>query len=159
MRPTSAQDDEDEELLDDHLTDRELVHAAAVPPAAQTRPAPEAQLLHPTTVEIPLDVGARPQWGASAVEPDVVEPDREVPPRGGERADWRVCLTDRNAEFTVCGRVTTRRYLLRLVLSPPAVLLLMVLMVVLWIVQPADSSSSASGPEGTVDAGEHALFG
>lgn len=157
MRPTSAQDDEDEELLDDHLTEREIVHAAVVPPAAQRTPALEAQLLHATTVEIPLDVGARPQWGASAVEPDVdVCAD---PPGAGQMTDWRICLTDRNAEVTVCGRVTTRRYLLRLVLSPPAVLLLMILMVVLWIVQPADSSSSTSGPEGTVDAGEHALFG
>ncbi len=157
MRATSAQDDEDEELLDDHLTDQEVVHAAAVQASPQA--ISETHLLHPTDEEIPPDVEARPQWGVSPIERGV--DDRVAPAVHAAETDWRNCLSDRNAEFTVCGRVTTRRNMLRAILSPAGVMLLMIVMVVLWLVRGAstDSSVDASGREATVDANDLAQFG
>ena len=157
MRATSVQEDEDEELLDDHVTDLEVVHAAAVQASGKTATQPDPQLLYPAR-EIQFDDGARPEWGVS---PEERGAENLAVPDQPDEMDWRLCLTKRNAEFQICGRVTTRRNLLRVVLSPAAVLLLAILMMVLWLARGGtdDENSSVSGTEATADTGEFVQFG
>jgi hypothetical protein len=156
MRPSDDADDADEELLDEHPAQlpppppEQVVHAAAVQRAASSDSSSEAQLLHPSTEEA---AAPRPQWGVELDGDEMLPLDDSEPARhaAAEEVGWRVCLHDRNAEFTVCGRVTTRRNLLRVVLSPAGVALLMVLAMTLWLLGGSGDDSSDAEPQEDTD--------
>ena len=148
-----AQDeDEDEELLDELYPDHQIVHAAAVQASTCALSEPDTHLLHPTTQEISLtDAGARPQWGVPAVENVFGDDNGDDRVALGHRVvetNWRICLADRNGQFMVCGRGTSRRNMLQAVLSPAAVMLLMVLTVVVWLVRGSSAGSSNGSVSG-----------
>lgn len=156
MRARDDADDADEEQLDsfgheqradDDENPRVQVDGEAAP-----------------TVEDAPQTSARPNWGASGGDETIAglpaDEDEAAEPDGGA-GSWRACLHDRNAHFKLCGRITTRRNLLRIVLSPGGILVLAFFVVVAsflgWL--GPDEGSLSGEPQGrTLDDGERAAF-